>query len=350
MAVGAEPPMDIETYKAMWISKGYRLIELGTPYPEHIISKSLFIEVWDAIRKNNHEELIRLKAENPDLIIYSKAKFGYPPEPLDVDEDFGDLPYLVIRQKGYVSLLDVFSSQTIKKSCAGGGTWKTNYETHKLLFDLGLIERNDPRIIFELLHREYLLKEKEAAYEILSSFMDLEAIRKTFFFYFPSIRSGGQEFEFYSWKVLIAKKYCNYLYKIPKKGRVNFELLHEVFRRNAIVQMLEHLLLKGSDFIGYENFVLQKPDGEYDDADDDDDEDEHEDDEEDDEDEHEEHDEEDDEHQEDVGEGEDGNVDYILDDNDDDDDDEDEGDADYADFDLDDDEEVEVRNDDYLNK
>ena len=216
---------------------GYRLYDLDYPYIQ-VIEKSLFDEVWKAIKENNHDEIRRLKTEHPELTIYS----GYHNRRM-LNTYFKDG---VENRMGEIhTLLTEFSTQTIYRNCVGEGKWTTTYSTHKLLFDLGFIQRDDAYVIWKLLHFEYVLEEKETAFEFVSCFMDAEAIRKSAFHW----GAQGERSDIYSWKRFIGDGE-EWTHR-RQNDDVDIEGLHRVFRLNVVDLMIAPYLVVGNDFIEY---------------------------------------------------------------------------------------------------
>jgi len=215
---------------------GYRLYDLDYPYIQ-VIEKSLFYEVWKAIRENNHEEIRRLKTEHPELTIYS----GYHKSRI-LGRYFKDG---VVNRMGEINtLLTEFSEQTIVDSTVGKGKWTTTYSTHQLLFDLGFIQRDDSYVIWKLLHFAFVLEEKETAFEFVSCFMDAEAVRKSAFHW-----GTNEHSDIYSWKRFIGDGE-EWTHR-RRNDDVDIEGLHRVFRLNAVDLMIAPYLVVGNDFIEY---------------------------------------------------------------------------------------------------
>jgi hypothetical protein len=214
---------------------GYRLYDLDYPYIQ-VIEKSLFDEVWKAIKENNHDEIRRLKTEHPELTIYS----GYHNQRV-LKTYFKD--GVEIHLGSIHTLLTEFSNQTYfdKFSYDDEGMWTTTTETHQLLFDLGFIQRDDAYVIWNLLHLGFSLEEKETAVEFVSRFMDAEAIRKSAFHF----GATGRLCDFHSWKTFVDP--LRVWYHHPERPET-LEGYHRTIRHNDVDKKLAPYLVVGNDF------------------------------------------------------------------------------------------------------
>ena len=134
--------------------------------PTAMISKELFHEAWEAIRTNNHAAIRAIKSAHPDLTMYS----GYRG-----DDCHCGCP------GSNITLMSAFCEQAEHK-------WETNEwghvtttdATHALLFELGLMERDDADMIYALVGNNWAcLENKELAADLLEHHMEQEKIRNT---------------------------------------------------------------------------------------------------------------------------------------------------------------------------
>ena len=134
--------------------------------PTATISKELFREAWDAISTNDHAAIRAIKSAHPDLTIYS----GYR-----TDDCHCGCP------GSNATLMSAFCRQAeYKWDTRSWGHVTTTDATHALLFELGLMERDDADLIYGLVgDSESPLEHKELAADLLERHMEQEKIRNT---------------------------------------------------------------------------------------------------------------------------------------------------------------------------
>jgi hypothetical protein len=127
-----------------------------------------FHSFWRAVASNNHDEMRNIVEKMPRVWKERFTMFSC------IRVEKPEIMYGHRFENQYVSLMDLFSTQTTHHDCVGEGKQLTTKETHRLLFDLGMFRRIDqiPLAIFYLVQQTFALEEKEIALEFIESYFN----------------------------------------------------------------------------------------------------------------------------------------------------------------------------------